>query len=131
MLLTMQTLHVQYRQFTLYLLSGGTALLLALGVYYVLLRIGIWYISASLISDAVGFLSAFVFHKYMVFLKRENTAQQMMRYTISQIANAALQTLLIYIFVEYAMVEEFSAKIAAIALSVIWNFFVYKFLVYV
>lgn len=118
-------------QFFRYLLSGGSAAALELGSYKLMLLTGIWYLTAAIISSGIGLLSAFTFHKYFVFRKKENTTSHVVRYVILQGLNAIAQIALVYVFVEFVHVEPFLAKILAIGVVVSWNFFLYKFFVYV
>ena len=76
-------------------------------------------------------VSAFTFHKYFVFQKKENTRSHVIRYFILQSMNAVAQVFFVFVFVEYAGIGPFLAKILAIGVVVSWNFFLYKFFVYV
>ena len=114
-----------------YLVSGGSAAALELGSYKVMLVAGMWYLTATILSSAIGLTSAFTFHKYFVFKKKENTGSHAVRYVILQSCNAIAQVVFVYIFVEFAHIDPFFAKILAIGIVVSWNFFIYKFFVYV
>ena len=114
-----------------YLASGGSAAALELGSYQLMLWKGIWYLTAATVSSGIGLVSAFTFHKYFVFRRKENTGQHVVRYVLLQGANAVAQVAMVYVFVEFAGVHPFLAKILAIGVVVSWNFFLYKFFVYV
>jgi len=118
-------------QFLRYLVSGGSAAALELGSYKLMLLANVWYLAAASISAGIGLLSAFTFHKYFVFRKKENTRSHVVRYIILQGGNAVAQVSFVYIFVEFFSVEEFIAKILGIGIVVSWNFFIYKLFVYV
>lgn len=118
-------------QFTRYLISGGSAAALELGSYKLMLLANVWYLAAAFISAGIGLFSAFAFHKYFVFRKKENTRSHVIRYAILQGANAFAQVSFVYIFVEFFSVGEFVAKILGIGIVVSWNFFLYKIFVYV
>lgn len=118
-------------QFLRYLVSGGGAAALELSSFQLMRYAGIWYLGAGFISSGIGLLSAFLFHKYFVFQKKENTGSHVWRYIVLQGGNALAQVGLLYIFVEFAHVDPFLGKILAIGVVVSWNFFLYKFFVYV
>ncbi len=118
-------------QFLRYLVSGGSAAALELGSYKLMLLANVWYLAAASISAGIGLLSAFTFHKYFVFRKKENTRSHVVRYIILQGSNAIAQVSFVYIFVEFFSVDEFIAKILGIGIVVSWNFFIYKLFVYV
>ncbi len=114
-----------------YLMSGGSAAFLQLGSFKLMEWVGVWYLTATIISGAIGFVSAFTFHKYFVFRKKENTASHGVRYVILQSVNAVAQIGIVYLLVEFAGVDPFIANILSIGVVVSWNFFLYKFFVYV
>ncbi len=125
------TLHPHIPQLLRYLMSGGSAAALELGSFQLMQTAGLWYLAAGIISSCVGLLSAFTFHKYFVFQKKENTGSHVVRYLILQGLNALAQVGLLFVFVEYFGVAPFLGKILAIGVVVSWNFFLYKFFVYV
>ena len=118
-------------QFLRYVFSGGSAAALELGSFQVMHIAGLWYLAAGIVSSGIGLVSAFTFHKFFVFQKKENTRSQVIRYVILQGLNALAQVALLYVFVEYFGVVPFLGKILAIGVVVSWNFFLYKFFVYV
>ncbi|MSR87478.1 GtrA family protein [Candidatus Peribacteria bacterium] len=118
-------------QFFRYLMSGGGAATLELGSFQLMRYLGLWYLGAGFISSGLGLVSAFMFHKYFVFQKKENTRSHLVRYVILQGGNALAQVGLLYLFVEFAHVDPFLGKVLAIGVVVSWNFFLYKFFVYV
>ena len=118
-------------QFLRYLVSGGGAAALELSSYKLMLMGGVWYLAAASISAGIGLVSAFTFHKYFVFKKKENTRSHVIRYVILQGFNAIAQVTFVFIFVEFFSIDEFIAKILGIGVVVSWNFFLYKFFVYV
>ena len=118
-------------QFARYLVSGGSAAALELGSYKFMLVTNVWYLAAATISAGIGLVSAFIFHKHFVFQKKENTRSHVIRYIVLQSANAVAQIFFVYLFVEFFSIDEFFAKILGIGIVVSWNFFLYKFFVYV
>ncbi len=120
-----------FGQFLRYLLSGGTAFVLDFGSYFLLLNVGVWYVTANVVGNILGSFGAFLLHKYLVFEKKDKTAEHFVRYCIMNLVNAAAQTILLYMLVEYARLDEGDAKFLSWAITTFWNFFLYKFFVYV
>lgn len=118
-------------QFIAYLLSGGISLLLALAFFAALVKIGVWYVAASVLSDGLGLLLIFIGNNYLVFGKKDNVIHHAVRYIIIQVANTALQACLIYLLVEYAGADKMSARVLTIAVCAPLNFVLYKYFVYV
>ncbi|OGJ56312.1 hypothetical protein A3D88_01480 [Candidatus Peribacteria bacterium RIFCSPHIGHO2_02_FULL_52_16] len=114
-----------------YLASGGVAAILAIVAYAILIRAGLWYVSASVVSDGVGFLSTFLFHKYLVFEKREGLIHHVARFTLLQVANTVIQAMLLYALVEFTGMDKILARILSIGFTVPWNFLLYKYVVYI
>ena len=118
-------------QFSLYVLGGFGALAADLSTYYFLLYVGVWYIVASLISGLMGFFTAFLLHKYMVFRKRDDFLRHLGKYFAVDIMNNCITTGVLYVLVHQFSVDPHPAKIFAIMPMVLWNFLLYKFFVYV
>jgi len=118
-------------KFTLYVLSGGTAAVADLGSYFLLLSLGTWYIAASVASGIIGFFTAFLLHKYVVFRKRRAFMSHLGRYFVVDMINLAIITGFLYLLVGQGGMDPRPAKFVALAPVVLWNFFVYKFVVYV
>ncbi|MDO8468460.1 MAG: GtrA family protein [Candidatus Peribacter sp.] len=118
-------------QFALYVLSGGTAAVVDFGSYSLLLYLGVWYIGASLVSGILGFATTFLMNKYVAFRKKDNMLRHLLRFFIVDMLNILAITLVLYGLVEGFGMDKQIAKILAMGMVVLWNFFVYKFFVYV
>ncbi len=119
------------KQFLTYLVSGGSAAALQIGTLKALLLLGIDYKIAGLGGSIVGAIAAFIFHKYFVFQKKENTTSHTVRYLILSAFNFIAQYFLYIGFVSVLHMSPVLAQVLSIGCSVCWNFFLYKFLVYV
>ncbi|MDD4628698.1 MAG: GtrA family protein [Candidatus Peribacteraceae bacterium] len=126
-----RTLFLHLIKFSLYVLSGCAAAVADLGSYFLLLALGEWYIAASVVSGVVGFFTAFLLNKYVVFRKRQKFVNHLGRYFIVDMANLAIITGILYLLVDKGGMDPRPAKFVALAPMVLWNYFVYKFAVYV
>ena len=118
-------------QFLGYLASGGFAFVLDFGSFLTLTRMGAWYMIANTVGNVLGFLATFLFNKYLVFGKRAEMMNHFVRFCLLNVLNIIVQSILLYLFVERLSMDHDSAKFASWALTIAWNFFFYKFLVYV
>ncbi|MFA7681753.1 MAG: GtrA family protein [Candidatus Peribacteraceae bacterium] len=118
-------------KFSLYFVSGCTAAVADIGSYFLLLYLGVWYITASVVSGIIGFFTAFFLHKYVVFQQRQRFMKHLGRYFIVDMTNLAIITGFLYVLVDIWGMDPRPAKFVALAPVVLWNFFVYKFVVYV
>lgn len=119
------------RQFVSYLFTGGSATIIDIGSYWIFLWIGVYFVTASVISGILGFISAFLLHKYIAFQKRDKIANHFLRYCLLGLWNLLATNVILYVCVRYIGIPEEFAKVIANASVVLWNFFLYKFLVYV
>ncbi len=119
------------RQYAKYLACGGTAAVVDFGIYFLLLRLDVWYPIANVIGGVLGFFTLFLLHKYVVFQKRDSFLRHLKRYFAVDMVNLFIITILLYFLVDMGGLDERLAKFVAFAPVVLWNFFVYKFLVYI
>jgi putative flippase GtrA len=93
--------------------------------------LGVWYLIATPLSSIVGVVTAFVLHKYLVFRKKEDTFKHVIRFGVLTAWNILAQMGIVYVLVDHLHVWPTPAKMIGIGCVVSWNFFLYKFLVYV
>ena len=118
-------------RFALYIFSGCSAAVADIGSYMLMININVWFIYASIISGVIGFITAFLLHKYIVFQKKEAFMRHLGRYFVVDMINLSIVTGLLYVLVDLWSMDPMPAKFVALAPVVLWNFFVYKFVVYV
>lgn len=120
-------------QFIRYLISGGTAAGLEIGSYQLMLWLwgNEFYFTAAKISGGVGLAAAFIGHKFFAFKKKNETGRQLVKYVILQACNYFAQLAMVFAFVEFAGIHPTAAKILGIGITVLWNFLIYKFLIYI
>jgi putative flippase GtrA len=116
-----------------YLISGGSAAALEIGSNQLMLWMWgpDWYFLAASISGAIGLTAAFLGHKFFAFKKKSETKKQLVRYIILQACNYVAQLGMITLMVEVIGIPPSWAKVFAIGITVMWNFFIYKLFVYV
>ncbi len=119
------------RQFFLYLLTGSAATIVDIGGYFALLYFGAWYVAASVVSGVAGFICAFLFHKYFAFQVRHSIGNHFVRYCILGAWNIFATNFILFATVEWVGIAPEIAKFVANGAVVLWNFFAYKFFVYV
>lgn len=117
-------------QFLRYLLSGGLAAFIDLATYVILVQIGVDKFIASPAGNVTGLLSAFFLHKFIVFREKKMATMQFVRYMALQVWNSLAQIGVIWLVVDMMGYDKTVAKILGIGLTVSWNFFLYKYLVY-
>lgn len=127
----MRAIFPHLTKFAVYIFSGCTAAAVDFGTYFLLLHFGVWYVLASVAGGVLGFFTAFLMHKFVVFQKRDDFLRHLGRYFAVDMVNTLVVTGLLYLLVDIGDIDAGPAKFIAIAPMVLWNFFVYKFVVYV
>ncbi|ALM10247.1 MAG TPA: hypothetical protein DEB30_04650 [Candidatus Peribacter riflensis] len=129
--MTMKILLRHLPQFSLYVLSGGTAAIVDFGTYAILIRLGVWYIIATVASGVLGFATTFLMNKYIAFRKKSDFFRHLFRFFIVDMANILVGAIALYMLVDGLGTEKQVAKLLTMGMVVLWNFFIYKFFVYV
>jgi len=116
-----------------YLLSGGIALGTDLALLYLFTNIfGIWYLASAIAAFILAFAVSFLLQKFWTFgdHSREGLHIQLGVYFFVAIVNLALNTLVVYLFVEQGGLHYLVAQIAASALIAVESFFVYQHFIF-
>jgi len=114
-----------------FIISGATATGTTLGTLYVLSDLwGMWYVPASIVAYLAGFLISFSLQKFWTF---QDSSIEMMRIQLIAyggivILNLGLNTLLIFLFVEYLGLWSVVAQAIASLLIAIESFFLFRWL---
>lgn len=119
------------QQLLLYGISGGTSAVVEIGVYLLLLHWGVWYIAASVIAFVLSYITAFFLHKYIVFKKPDDFFKHLKRHLTVEGFNVIATNVLLFVLVEYTPLGEEWSKLVTMGLGVVWNFVLFKFLVFV
>lgn len=118
-------------QFARYIVSGGLAFVADYGSYVLMLHAGMWYVTANIWSNVIGFFATFFLHKCITFRGKGDPFNHFARYCVMTAVSVAGQTAVLYALVEMGGLGEELAKVISMGVVVLWNFFLYKFFVYV
>ena len=116
-----------------FIISGTTAAVTNLGTLYILTEFfHIWYLYASVIAVCVSLVVSFTLQKFWTFRDRrtEHIRHQAFRYASIVLVNLALNTGLVFCFVEYGKLPPVVAQFFAAILIAFESFFAYQFLVF-
>jgi putative flippase GtrA len=112
-----------------YLFSGGIAAVTDLVLLYVFTDVwGMWYIISSILAFLVAFVVSFILQKFFTFQDHamEGVHGQALIYLAVTGTNLALNTGLIYLFVQYTGLHYIPAQIVTSILIAIESFLVYQ-----
>lgn len=116
-----------------YLISGGTAAFTNAAFLFIFTDvIGIWYIFSGIMAFILAFIVSFTLQKFWVFedRSRDQIHKQAVIYLTVAVTNLVLNTILLYMQVEYLGVYYVLAQLIASALIAVESFFVYKLVIF-
>ena len=129
----LNTKYPKYAKVMRFLISGGMATFVNIGLLYVFTDlIRIWYVLSAALAFIFAFVVSFTMQKFWTFkdASKENVHRQALVYFLAGLANLGLNSLLIYILVEYSGLHYLMSQIIISAFIAIENYFIYQFLVF-
>ncbi len=112
-----------------YLISGGMAAFTDLLFLYIFTDIfGIWYILSAIVAFLLSFLVSFSMQKYWTFKDHSSDRfrTQAVTYLFVTVTNLGINTLGIFLFVQYVHLHYMISQIIVSAFIAIESFFVYQ-----
>ena len=116
-----------------YLVSGGSAAAVDLGLLYALTEwLGLHYLFSAALAFIVAFFVSFFLQKFWTFQDHsvERVRSQVALYFVIAVANLGLNTLLMYLFVEHLHLWYLTAQVIVGALLACGSFFISKHIVF-
>ncbi len=94
--------------------------------------VGLWYVSAAIISAVTGGIVAFIGNRDWVFQQEDGKiSNQIVKYTLVWLTSILLNTSGLYLLVENINISELYAKIiVSITVGVFFNFIMNKYFVF-
>lgn len=107
-----------------YIISGGISAVVNLVIFYVLnLEIGIYYITASILSFISAFFVSFTLQKFWTFKSHETeTHKQMIMYLGNSLFGLGLNTTILFLCVHFLQVLPLLGQIVAGGLTALCTF---------
>ncbi|MDP3735697.1 MAG: GtrA family protein [bacterium] len=114
-----------------YLISGGTALAVNLGLLAFFIEIfGLWYLLAAVLAFTVALCVSFALQKFFTFADHARTTGVLTRqfsiYTTIALINVALNTILMYLLVERLVLHYLVSQVVASGTIALYSFFIYR-----
>lgn len=116
-----------------YLVAGGFAAAINLGVLYVLADIfHIWYLFASFVAFVTALVVSFIGHKFFTFHHTNHPMwkRQFGSYTLLTSINIALNVALMYLLVDKVNFHHMPAQIISSGTIAIESFFMYRYVIF-
>lgn len=123
----------KYFKYVKYIVSGSTAALTNIALLYVLTEYGhIYYLLSAAVAFIFSVMVSFVLQKYWTFgdTARAGMERQALLYLAVSLVNLGLNTLLLYMFVEFLHMWYVVAAIVASAIMAVITFFIYRYVIF-
>ncbi len=115
-----------------FLLTGSIGLCVNLGMFHLLYVLGMPYLAGSVTAFLVAMFVGFALQKYWTFEDRtlERAHTQLMLYGILALCNLAINTLIVYLLVEYADAHYLVAQVIGAGSVAVTSYFVYRLYIF-
>ena len=123
----------KYSKILKYLISGGSAAIINLGILFVLTNyFAVWYLASSGMAFICAFMVSFSLQKFWTFgdASLHLIKKQLVMYLGAAVLNLGLNTLLMYGLVEHLGLHYIFAQIITSGIIAIGSFFVYQYLIF-
>jgi putative flippase GtrA len=114
-------LWIKYLPFIKFCLVGVTNVVISYTAYFILLKLGLYYLLASTIAYIVGILNGYIWSSKFVF-KKNKSINNMMKFFIVYISALFINLGIIYICVDCYNMNKLIAPIIAIGVGTIYNY---------
>jgi len=118
-----------FRQFIKFGLVGVSSTVIDWGIYLILTRFaGIYYLMAKILSFSFAVINSYVWNRRWTF--RSNDPQklrQFIKFLIIALVGVVLNTLIMYIVVDYIHLNDLYGLVISSAIVMFWNFLANKF----
>lgn len=112
-----------------YLVSGGSAAVVHIAMLFVFVEFfHLWYVLGSVFAFLIAFVVSFLLQKFWTFknTNKDGIHKQATVYFIVAVINLGLNTLFIYLAVEFLNLHYILGQIVASGLIAISSFFIYS-----
>ena len=111
-------------KFIRFAISGAVATLVDVFFLYILTEyLAIWYLLSACLSFVIGTVIHYFISSGWVFQNSTKTIKQYLVFVSVQLVGLVINLLVIYILVEFFYFWYILAKLVAVFVGVIWNFF--------
>ena len=127
--MSLRELFFRYRNFLLYAIIGGFCAALDFAVYSVLCFI-LPYLWANVISTHCGIFCSFLLNRQFNFKVKNKTVIRFLSFYIVGLIGLGISSLLLYLLVDIASLNELVCKLLTIVLVAIIQFILNKFITF-
>jgi len=116
-----------FPQFIKFSLVGVLNTLVFYGIYYLLLRLGFFYVVAATAGTVAGIINSYIFNKLFVFKTKRRSISEVIKFMIVYGVQYLSNILVIFLCITYIGISAELAGIPAVGIGVIISFLGHKF----
>ena len=120
---------IKYKQFILFCLVGASNTLITMGVYALLIKIGVPYLIASPLGYICGVVNGYLWSSKVVF-KKKRTVENATKFLIVNLIVLGVNTGLMWIWVDALSIHKILAQALTICFTMPLNFILNKLWTY-
>ena len=117
-----------------FLVSGVIAFLTGIFTLYLFTdRLGVWYLSSSVLAFIAAFAVSFSLQKFWTFQDKQvdTMPSQFGMSLLLAVSNLLINTVLMYVFVEYMHFHYLLAQVFITSIIAVETYFIYKYVIFV
>ncbi len=119
------------KQLLRYLITGGLAAVTEWALFYVLNSLaGLSILLANSAAFTSGFVISFILNRVWSFESKGHLGRQLLLYSILFGINLGLSNVLVLLFTKQFKIAKMISKAIAMGIIVLWNFVIYKKIIY-
>ena len=130
---TLTAIMFRHREKLRFLTSGGIAFSVNISFLYLLTDVlGVWYLFSSMLASISAFFVSFTMQKFWTFQSKDKkgVTKELFLTLLLVLFNLCVNTVLMYLFVEYIHLHYITAQIVAAIILAIETYFVYKHFIF-
>ena len=120
---------IKYRQFLLFCIVGASNTLITLGVYTLLLKIGVPYLIATTIGYICGIINGYLWSSKVVF-KKKKTIDNAAKFVVVNLITIGVNTALMWLWVDVLVIHKILAQVITVCFTMPLNFILNKIWTY-
>jgi putative flippase GtrA len=119
------------RQFIKYVITGLASLAAEISLIYFFTEIvKLWYIYSNSLALLVAFIINFYLNRFWAFHSQQSFVKQFISSGILFALNLVVENVLMYSFTDIAHLYYLFSKALTTGMSALWDFFLYKYIIY-
>ncbi|URZ00148.1 GtrA family protein [Clostridium felsineum] len=117
----------KYYEFFKFCITGAMNTLISMLSYFILLKIGVYYILANVISYFIGMINSYILNRKWVFKSKDPLITTAFKFCCVNVVALGLSTLILYLFVTILRIDKFVAQLLTTTIIMLINYVSNKF----